>query len=92
MLSEMERRRLEELDRLMISEAPVLAEACRDMRLPSRTKLPRRVLVVLCVILAGVVLVTAAIVQEAALVGLGLLLVGIAGVYHLRHGRDSTAA
>ncbi len=92
MLSETERRRLEELDRLMISEDPALAEACREMRLPTRTRLNRRVLAVLCVILAAVALLAAALAQEAALVGLGLLLAGIAGVYHVRHRWDSTSS
>jgi hypothetical protein len=84
MLSEAERRRLQELDRLMISEEPALAEACRDMRAPSRSRRSRRVLAAITVLLAGVALLAAAMTQEAALVGLGLLLAGCAAVQRVR--------
>jgi hypothetical protein len=84
MLNEAERRRLEELDRLMITEEPGLAEACRDMQLPTRSGRSRRVHAAISAILAAVVLLSAAFAHEAALAALGVLLVGYAVLQHVR--------
>jgi Protein of unknown function (DUF3040) len=84
MLNEAERRRLEELDALMISEEPALAEACRDMRPPSRSGRSRRTLAVISAIMAVVALIIAVMAHEAALAALGLLLAGYAALQHLQ--------
>jgi Protein of unknown function (DUF3040) len=84
MLNEAERRRIEELDRLLITEEPGLAEACRDMQLPTQPGRSPRLVVAICAILAAVVMLSAAFAHEAALVALGVLLVGCAVAQHVR--------
>ena len=73
MLSETERRRLEELDELLGHDDPSLADACKQMILPPKMRRRTTLLTTLCTVLAIGALIGAAPLAEPALVALGLL-------------------